>query len=472
MNYGSIFSKSLLAICVAGSLTACGGDGGISTAGISGTGITSGPITGFGSIFVNGIRFNIDTADISVDEVRNKTQGDLRIGMQVIVRGGVNGTSGIAVSVEFDKNIEGPVTILSDDGSTKTFTIFGTQITANKTSTIFEDGSYASLVDGNVVEVSGLADASGNITASFIEKESETFVPNDTEVEISGIVSNVVGSGSVGDSFEINGITINIAVDAEFEDLPGNRVSNGDFVEVEGVLENATTIRATEIEKEDESYGEEGDEINLNGIVSGFTDINSTFKVGLQTVDASSAELFPASLQLTNGLEVEVEGELSGGILFAEEIESREDEISISAEILQVKSSSVVLTLGDGTVEVTIDNQTQLEDNFLDRDNLSISDLNAGDFLSLEGLQNGDQIIATEAARIDPAESVVLAGPVESVDANTSITILGITFFVNGGTDYQNTTQSFVTSNSVIGSVVEIKDENKNGFADEVEIDD
>ena len=77
-NLTNIFKASgvasLFIICAV-AISACGGGGGGSSsqsAGIGGTGITArgyvqGEVTGFGSIFVNGKKFNIDSSNFIVD---------------------------------------------------------------------------------------------------------------------------------------------------------------------------------------------------------------------------------------------------------------------------------------------------------------------------------------------------------------------------------------------------------------------
>ena len=73
--------KNLLAlIFITLLLTSCGG-GGSTIAGIGGTGITtSGTITGFGSIFVNGVEYDLTGAGITVDGVP-ASDADLTLGM-------------------------------------------------------------------------------------------------------------------------------------------------------------------------------------------------------------------------------------------------------------------------------------------------------------------------------------------------------------------------------------------------------
>ena len=91
---------TLFAFCA--TLAGCGvsvsTDGSVAGGGIGGTGISSGPIDGFGSIFVNGIEFEIGSALIVVDGV-DSAEADLRLGMVVRVCGSweADGT-GTAVS--------------------------------------------------------------------------------------------------------------------------------------------------------------------------------------------------------------------------------------------------------------------------------------------------------------------------------------------------------------------------------------
>jgi hypothetical protein len=106
-------SASLAIVLVA--LSGCGG-GGSTVAGIGGTGkIASGTITAFGSIWVNGIKYDIDSAllEVNDDDGAGLSQDDLRIGMVVTVTAVVEGSSGVASLVVYDNEIEGPVSGLT-----------------------------------------------------------------------------------------------------------------------------------------------------------------------------------------------------------------------------------------------------------------------------------------------------------------------------------------------------------------------
>jgi hypothetical protein len=91
-------------------LAACGG------AGQDGTGAapdtqTSGVVNGFGSVIVNGIHFDIDNAQITIDGVPGARQSDLRVGMVVTVNGtlAADGTSGTATTLAYESLLTGSI---------------------------------------------------------------------------------------------------------------------------------------------------------------------------------------------------------------------------------------------------------------------------------------------------------------------------------------------------------------------------
>ncbi len=118
-----------LFIVVAAGCGSGGGGGGGLAGGIGGTGaVAQGAITGFGSIFVNGIEFETDSSSFDVDDDSVATEGDLALGMVVTVIGTINndGVTGSASSVEYDDEVEGPVgndPLEDADMITRTFTV-------------------------------------------------------------------------------------------------------------------------------------------------------------------------------------------------------------------------------------------------------------------------------------------------------------------------------------------------------------
>ncbi|GAH18119.1 unnamed protein product, partial [marine sediment metagenome] len=231
---------------------------------------------------VNGIEFDTDGASRDVDDevdVSNGTDDDtvLGIGMVVTIIGTVNddGVTGTAESIEYDDEVEGPVAaapVEDQDMLSKTFDIFNTTVVVGRDATVFEATDYDDLAQNDLLEISGYFDVDGKLLATRVEKEG-VLVLGDSEVEIRGEVSGFDGI----DTFLLGGITIIFDGETEFEDLPGT-VKDGQFVEVEGILDLATSIAASRIEREDEDFGDDVDQISIEGIVTDFNDIGN-FKV-------------------------------------------------------------------------------------------------------------------------------------------------------------------------------------------------
>ena len=138
-----VSKERILAFSVAAALAGCGGSDSATTSTPTASATpqtTVGKITGFGSIYVNGIEY--DTAGASYDVDDSSASGDdaLAVGMVVKVQGSVNpdGRTGQADSVSYDDDIEGAVANLATDmgdPGIKTFTIMGVPVRASKRTT-------------------------------------------------------------------------------------------------------------------------------------------------------------------------------------------------------------------------------------------------------------------------------------------------------------------------------------------------
>ena len=73
-------------------LVGCGGGGGDSVptaaAPMAATSYSQGTITGFGSVFVGGVRFDDSTASVEDEDGNSRSRSDLKLGMMVEVDGG------------------------------------------------------------------------------------------------------------------------------------------------------------------------------------------------------------------------------------------------------------------------------------------------------------------------------------------------------------------------------------------------
>jgi len=478
-----------------------GGSGGPSAeGGIGGSGISTGPITAFGSIFVNDIEWFIDESEIEFDEEMGG-EDDLRIGMVVRVEGEINREDGIghATRVFFDDEIEGPIESISDvglDGLIKDLVVLGQIVRIEAGVTHFDvdidvddddenddsDFGFDTIAEGDVIEVSGLIDHAGRIRATYIELEG--FVQfGVTEIEFRGTIS---GFDEGGSSFMIGPVTVNFdptGVATDLSDLPGG-VQDDIYVEVEGRLTAAREVEASEIELEDEfDHHEDEDEVSLTGFVQSFMGIDDFF-VGQQAVDASGAEFENGNASmLEDGTLVEVDGEIVDGVLIADEIEFESD-VEISAAIASgddiEPGNARLFILG---IEVRVSPSSRLEDSQFAVEPFGLGDLVAGDFIEIRGVVQGDGVVIAREIKRDEPDDIELRGPVDAFDAGTGeIVVLGVSISTAASTEYKIDESSISRSEFFerlkLGDRVKIVDEEEDGdattidFASKVEIDD
>ena len=477
----------MLAIALASSvlLASCGSSGGgddsSQSAGVGGTGIVAGKTTGFGSIYVNGSKFNTDQSTFIVDDDTSADQTDLRLGM--VVRLEVETLDGAytgkALKVVYDDEIEGPLVgvSVSTNPSIKTGFVFGQTITFSETTTLYENTSFDTLgVEAtgadDVVEISGFKTATG-IIATYVRFEDD-LNPGTTEVELKGSVDAPI----TPTTFMLGTVTVTY----DPSDLPvGGVLTQDQLVEVKGIYQAVNSVEATDIEFEQEGFGDDVDDISLQGVVADIASGISNFLLGSQRVDASRI----AGLTLTDGMNIEVEGEIVAGKLIADEVEIRDDDTKLRTFVNNVEPGDTVFYVNYlpliGTVTVRTDGQTLFEDEtgaVLPNPPFSVDDLAATDFVRIEGQEIGGEVLASVVKRVDgTGEDLRLEGAVDSHVDNVSITILGIQYAIDPTPGTGTSFEGFPDSAAFFAVMsdedfVEIDDDfPANGIADDVELE-
>ena len=96
------------------------------------------------------------------------------------------------------------------------------------------------------------------------------------------------------------------------------------------------------------------------------------------------------------------------------------------------------------------DSQTQFEDERDDVELFNINDINAGDFLVIEGYVDGaDNFIAAQVER-DEQGDVELRGPADVPQTSGStaagtVSILGVSITTDGSTDFENASETTIS---------------------------
>jgi hypothetical protein len=283
--------------------------------------VVQGPITGFGSIVVNGVHYEIDRARISVNGTA-AAAADLALG-QVVTLSGTREASaphGQANAVAFDANVEGPVDVI--DAGAGRLVVLGTPVTTNET-TVIDLGSrppaIASLVPGEHVQISGFVEADGAIAATRIAARPLS------RLRVRGEVENLNRAGA---RFEINALTVDYRSAVVIEGFPTGEPSEDDEVVVEGTRLNGRGELVAEVLSlaESELEGEDGAETEIEGLITRFVS-PADFDVSGSAVTTSSATDYEggsaADLQLN--VKIKVEGTVnSSGVIEAREIEVKD----------------------------------------------------------------------------------------------------------------------------------------------------
>jgi hypothetical protein len=134
-------------------LTSCSGTG-TDSGGSGGTGspvVSSGAVTGFGSVIVNGTEFNIlEETAITLDDGQPGSEDDLRLGQVVTIRGTLDpdGTVGSAETITVASNVEGPIDSIEFDDDR--LVVLG-QLALIDEMTQFGDTPFDELMVGNIV---------------------------------------------------------------------------------------------------------------------------------------------------------------------------------------------------------------------------------------------------------------------------------------------------------------------------------
>lgn len=406
MNSRKMIMIGSMASLITG-IAACGGSGSSSDTTDTTSRLVTGPITAFGSVYVNGNRYNTDHAKVYV-EGSEGSESDLRVGMVVSVEASADGK---AKSIHFSDDLEGFVisNAVVDDGTgtmTGTMNVMGQDVTIDA-DTIFEshvDGvTDASLVvKGNIVEVTGYSTGTGQITATRIEVKAASLTDLATGVELKGIVASHLPDDQ---TFMIGALAVNYA-DASHTDMPAGSW-DGLYVEVKskGDMNNANQLVAAKVELVNagsrDHHGVEGDDMEVYGAVSAVTDASVTINGQIFLLNADTKFEHGSRADLVEGVLVKAEGYVNAdGDSVAKEIKFNAHADSAINEIEGAVTSIDLTDTNTGTIVVKgqtilIDNSTIMHDSdaangFMPDMHFNLSKLNMDDFVEVHVVANGD----------------------------------------------------------------------------------
>jgi Domain of unknown function (DUF5666) len=369
-------------------MMACGGGGGgtASAPGTGGTGITAtGPVAGFGSVIVNGIRFEDSQARVQIDG--NAVQpNQLRLGMVANVAGiksdaAITATSvvkalGSANTIDVWSIAQGSVTSVASAG---TFSVAGMTMVTDA-GTVFEGAmSSSGLTTQTMVRVWGQP-----ISADFKQWSV-------TRLEVLDQASDTVSTGKIklGTTHAyLNGIVLT--------DSPVT-LKDGQLVRATGKLISSvtrSTLTVSKITSLEDIYNNANASGNaeLQGVVTSVLGTSTTtpakvtrLTIGTTVIDTSNATLSPAGATIVQGSRVEAEGSWNAGVLAARKIE-----VKSTQELQEVEIEGLIeqfVSVADFTVRGQRCDASGLT---------KVNTLRVGTKVHLHGLKTGDVVRVTE----------------------------------------------------------------------------
>lgn len=382
------------AIAVALSVVACGGGGGDSSSSSTTTtptsSVYSGSISGFGSVIVNGVRFDTVGASTLDDDGAEVRLEDLRIGMLVTVKGSADDSTGkgTATQLLLSHGTTGPVTNVS--------TVAGTfdvveQPVQTDTSTVYVDipGGLTDLANGtpSVVEVHGVLQSNGTLLATVIE--------NKTGFVGVRLVGRMASLDTAAKTFVVGGLTVNYAA---VSPAPTG-LGNGKRVKIKTTATpagNLLTLVSDSTVKVNSgaAYGETvaaNTYLKLEGVVETLPDSNGLLTVSGTPVNVSSAT--GKAIITTVGQLIEVKGTWDGSVLQATKVEAEDEgddrnELYGAVSEVQPSSGTPTSVVVHG---VTVDVSSAVFTNGKTAANLVV-----GSYVEIKGYVVGDVLVATK----------------------------------------------------------------------------
>lgn len=314
-----------LFVVIAALVSGCGGGGDMwAGPGVGGTGsFASGPISGFGSVIVNGVRFDDARAQVYDDDGVLRSRDELALGMMVEVRGSTpvqaaSSRSSEASEIRYGAELLGAVE--ATDAAAGTLQVFGVTVRV-KSSTVFANAQgLAGVPLGGVVEVHGLHDDSGAVVATRIDLKAPSMAAYTTGGgKVLRLTARVVGASADGLVVQTGAGTLSVNSPGG---LPGG-VAPGATVKLRlRPPSGAGALSAEGVAVQSAHLPEAGVEAEIEGFITRFESAAS-FQVAGVTVSTGPATNFIHGSQavLRQGARVQIDGVMSNGVLAASKVD-------------------------------------------------------------------------------------------------------------------------------------------------------
>ena len=395
---------------------------------------SSGVISGFGSVYVNGVRYTTKDSYI-IANGRKSDEAALKVGMKVVVAAQKSSNDGSnALEVTYLADVIGAIDAI-DLGDTS-LTILGQTYLITK-ATKLDNVLFTELTVGTFVELSAFENEYGNFMVSYLEiKEQQA------EQQLTGTISKI---NKVNKTFTIGQLLVNYvdadvtgllnagslvlikskfpAIDNEF--VADEVTAQGLILFIDGTLELAGIVE--DMDKEEESTI-----IKLSGRKYALTD-SSDFTQGDD-----------------EDLQIGSQVSLIATVIEQESTTSIYPINSIRVELAnEISLEGIVESITDDSFTIfsqafSVDSYTQYEDDSeQELRNFNFSDIAIGDRLALDAYEVNGLLISRKIQREETGaiehDSHDIEGIVDSIDTHqTSFSVKGIVVLTDEHTEFED----------------------------------
>jgi hypothetical protein len=421
-----------LAACI---LASCGVD---QVAGIEGSGspvastpvTTTGTITGFGSVIVDGVEYATSGAQIRIDD-QPTSESELRVGHVVTIKGSVNadGRTGTAREISFTSDARGAVTEVNP--ASTTFVLLGQTVQVTD-ETLFDETTQArdlsELQIGAKIRVSGFENEAGELVASRIDSAA-----SGAGLQVRGKVQSL---DTTARSFRLNALK----VDYSAASVSGTLAAGGEATVRGSTLASDGSLVATQVTATAPSASTPNERGQLEGPITNFNSSTDFVVDGQRVTTNSGTQLILHGLSLGADVFVKVRGTFNtSGILVADRVEAKEPVIGFVRGVVDSVSSTggTLTVLG---ISATISTSTSFEDRSNERKReFRLADLRTGDYVEVRGSLGANRTLnATLVQRDKPESRAYLQGVAADV-AQPGFTVLGVAVVTTAETRFRGT---------------------------------
>lgn len=397
-------------------LVGCSNEGKRSTyhhTGIEGTGdkVAAGVVTGFGSVVVNGIHFNTDSAEIFIGGEAAREE-DLQAGMRVEVSGSIDGAEGVAKQIRYDATLRGAITKVTTVAANRLQLEMLGQVVTVPEETVFTGIAVEQLANGVFVEVSALTGADGALLATRIASAAAGLAE-----ELEGLVVQIDPQEK---HLLIGNQHINYSgVSAPFDPVIGQYLKVVGHLSEDGIF-HATTVRDVR------GNVSRARTLAVEGLVENY--MGDLFELDGVVVNARNAKVqrgVPADIE--EGVRVIAVGRFEAGILNAEKL------IILSPATTRIRGPVESVDAASGTLDVMgtrfwVDAHTVFADiGHKANRHFNLADVRIGDAIEVYASERDGQLKATRIEREEKAgPPITIKGNVTALLSATEIQVKGI----------------------------------------------